>query len=141
MKKSTYENLDEYMIPLINKELRSFQFQGLYVWRKHLIFHNVLGIKDEFNAFSGVLNKFKAHYRIPKASLKGKKLSTGMNAAENFKTKLRKFIETENLLPEQIYKGPLFRSACTFAMERERETLRHKMSKQFVLQMPMEPTN
>ena len=117
MKTSTYYDLDKAMITWFNQQrVAGIPVSGIVCTAKAKYFHDELKIEGDFNASSGWLTWFKNRYGIwqiaiqgenrygiRQIAIQGEKLSSDDQAAKNVIEEFQSFVETEQLLPEQIY--------------------------------------
>ncbi|GBM11800.1 Jerky -like [Araneus ventricosus] len=76
---------------------------GIRIQQKALNFNSKLGGSKEFQASSGWLEKFKNCQGICQLSIVGEKLSSDIEAVNNFIAELQDLIVKEKLIADQIY--------------------------------------
>ena len=110
MKTSTYYDLDKAMITWFNQQRAAgipaaagIPVSGIMCTAKAKYFPDELKIEGDFNASSGWLTRFNNRYGIRQIAIQGEKLSSDDQVAKNFSEEFQSFVETEQLLPEQIY--------------------------------------
>ncbi|GBN87807.1 Tigger transposable element-derived protein 2 [Araneus ventricosus] len=97
------------------------------IQQKALNFNSKLGGSKEFQASSGWLEKFKNHHGIRQLSIVGEKLSSDIEAVNNFIAELQDLIVKEILTTDQIYNcdetGLYWRALLTKTLAAENEVV------------------
>lgn len=137
MKKSTYESLDMAMLEWFTQQRAlGNPISGVICTEKAKLFFESLGIEGKFDASSGWLYRFKQRHGIRELDIQGEILSGDKDAAEEFVADFNKFVESENLLPEQIFntdESGLYWKCLptkTLAFQTEKNAPGHKVSKE-----------
>jgi hypothetical protein len=104
MKKSTFEELDQCMVEWFTQQrAQGTPVSGPICMTKAKFFYDALGMEGDFDASSGWFTRFKQRHGIRDVAIKGELLSGNTEAVEEFVSDFQKFVQDENLLPEQIY--------------------------------------
>lgn len=137
MKKSTYDDLDKALLEWFNNQRAiGNPVNGPICAAKAKDFFTSLGLEGEFDASSGWLTRFKKRHGIRELDIQGEILSGNKEAADEFCTTFQKYVDDNNLLPEQIYnvdESGLYWKCLpskTLAAEHERSAPGHKASKE-----------
>jgi hypothetical protein len=100
---SSYEEVHVDVLQWFNKKrAEGTPVSGPMCTQKAKFFHKALGLEGEFNAFVGWLTRFKK-YGIREIPVQGARLSANDAAVNKFHVKFQKFVQEENLKPDQIY--------------------------------------
>ncbi|KAJ3640561.1 hypothetical protein Zmor_003854 [Zophobas morio] len=90
-------------ICILQERARHTPLNGELICEKAKWFYQKLTGKDDFNASSGWLHKFKKRHGIRQLQITGEKLSADKSAVEPFRQKFLDKIKQMNLVPDQVY--------------------------------------
>lgn len=144
MRKSDYPLLDDALYEwFLQERSRHTPLSGPILKEKARFFQTKIypDVKD-FKASDGWLDKFKKRHGIRYLTITGEKLSCDNAAVEPFKQKFLETVETEGLVPEQIYNadesGLFWRllPGKTFVHRNEAQAPGRKISKERITFMP-----
>jgi hypothetical protein len=126
------------MLPFFSGSTRASR-RNVNLWstcaQKAKFFHEALGLEGKFNASTGWLTRFKQQYGIRKIAVQGKRLGANDVAANTFHMEFQKFVQEENLNPDQICNGNVSGlywkglPTRTLGFERQKCAPEHKSSK------------
>jgi len=137
MKMSSYEGLDLALLQWFNqKRAEGIPVSGPMCTHKAKLFHEALGLEGNFSASSGWLTRFKQRHGIRELPVQVEQLSACVAAADAFRLEFQKYVEEENLQPDQIYNadetGLYWKCLPTkaLAFTKEKSTPGHKSFKE-----------